>query len=212
MNDIIITKKPIKTLRMTIKQDGSVLVSAPKNYPDHKIYARLATKKDRIEKTQRQIKKKVRLDPLRKDQCLLFGEIYTITHESILTPSGRDPEKKLLFIPEGKTSSQRLRTLSKIYLQKKFASRAQQHHCTIHKLFIRSQTTKRGTCSSKKNISLNRKLITLPERVIDYVICHELAHLKHMNHSKKFRDHCTTLYPRTKEAKRWMKEHGHMVG
>ncbi|MBP6256196.1 M48 family metallopeptidase [Patescibacteria group bacterium] len=76
---------------------------------------------------------------------------------------------------------------------------------------MRSQKTKRGTCSSNRHISLNRKLITLPDRIIDYVICHELAHLTHMNHSKQFRDHCTSLYPRTKEAKKRMKQEGYMI-
>jgi len=46
---------------------------------------------------------------------------------------------------------------------------------------------------------------------MDYVINHELAHLKHMNHSQAFRDHCTTLFPKTKEAKAWMKQYGNAI-
>ncbi len=44
------------------------------------------------------------------------------------------------------------------------------------------------------------------------VICHELAHLTHMNHSRQFRAHCTQLYPQTPAAKKWMKQYGGMVG
>gem|GEM_PF-3093505 len=43
---------------------------------------------------------------------------------------------------------------------------------------------------------------------MDYVINHELAHLNHMNHSKDFRNHCTALFPKTKEARVWLRQYG----
>lgn len=51
---------------------------------------------------------------------------------------------------------------------------------------IRDQTTLWGSCTSKKSISLNYKLIFLPQRLLQYVVIHELCHTKHLNHSDKF--------------------------
>lgn len=82
------------------------------------------------------------------------------------------------------------------------------HNLTYNKLFIRSQKTKRGTCSSHRNISINIKLANAPDRIIEYVICHELTHLVHMNHSSKFWNELAKIYPHTYIAKQWLREHG----
>ncbi len=59
---------------------------------------------------------------------------------------------------------------------------------TYNRVFIRNQRTRWGSCSRKDNISLNMKLIRLPDELIDYVILHELVHTRFKNHSKQFWD------------------------
>lgn len=51
---------------------------------------------------------------------------------------------------------------------------------------IKDQQTRWGSCSNKKNLSFNYRLMSFNKKVIDYVIVHELCHLKEMNHSQKF--------------------------
>jgi predicted metal-dependent hydrolase len=48
----------------------------------------------------------------------------------------------------------------------------------------------------------------MPRDIASYVICHELAHLKEMNHSKRFRDVVAEMYPEFKKAEKWMKQYG----
>jgi len=63
---------------------------------------------------------------------------------------------------------------------------AEKHGFIYNKVTIRNQKTRWGSCSHTNNISLNMKLVLLPDELVDYVIMHELVHTKIHNHSKKF--------------------------
>jgi len=78
---------------------------------------------------------------------------------------------------------------------------------SYQRIVIRGQKTRWGSCSHKKNLSFNWKLIMAPEPVIDYVIIHELTHLKEMNHSKRFWELVAQYRPRWREYKKWLKQH-----
>ena len=56
----------------------------------------------------------------------------------------------------------------------------------VGKVSIKNQKTRWGSCSGKRNLSFNYKIIFMPENLRDYIIIHELCHLKEMNHSKNF--------------------------
>ena len=63
---------------------------------------------------------------------------------------------------------------------------AREHGFKYNRVFIRNQKTRWGSCSSKNNISLNVKLVSLPENLMDYIILHELVHTRVKNHGKKY--------------------------
>jgi predicted metal-dependent hydrolase len=60
------------------------------------------------------------------------------------------------------------------------------HGFSYNKVFVRNLKSRWGSCSHKDNISLNMKLMALPEEMLDYVILHELVHTRIRNHSKRF--------------------------
>lgn len=77
---------------------------------------------------------------------------------------------------------------------------------TYNNIYIRGQKTCWGSCSSKKNISLNWKLMLRPIEAQEYVIVHELAHLKHMNHSIDFWKEVEHVLPDYKDRQKLLKK------
>ena len=76
-----------------------------------------------------------------------------------------------------------------------------------NRVTFRRAKTRWGSCSSENNISLNIGLIMLSYNLIDYVIVHELAHIKHKNHSKEFWKLVEQFYPNYKQAKEELKKY-----
>ena len=84
---------------------------------------------------------------------------------------------------------------------------AAMHGLLYNKVAVRNQKTLWGSCSAKNNISLNMRLVTLDSDLIDYVILHELAHLKIKNHSELFWKELQRLMPEAKEMSMKLKQH-----
>ena len=74
------------------------------------------------------------------------------------------------------------------------------------KVFIRDQQTRWGSCSSKGNLNFNWRLILGPEHVLEYVVVHELAHLKEKSHNEDFWSIVREVYPDYKKSNRWLSE------
>lgn len=72
-------------------------------------------------------------------------------------------------------------------------------------LFLSNAKSRWGSCNSRKEVRLNWRLMLAPPHIINYVICHELAHLKEMNHSAKFWAVVGSIYPSYKQAEKDLK-------
>jgi predicted metal-dependent hydrolase len=72
---------------------------------------------------------------------------------------------------------------------------------------LSSAATRWGSCSSEGKIRLNWRLIHFPVHIIDYVVAHELAHLREMNHSARFWNTVESIYPDFREARHTLKHH-----
>ena len=85
---------------------------------------------------------------------------------------------------------------------------ASRHGLTVTRISIRNQRWRWGSCSRRGHICLNWRLVTMPESVRDYVLIHELMHLKRMDHSPKFWKLVADAFPTYKEARAWLRSHG----
>jgi predicted metal-dependent hydrolase len=77
---------------------------------------------------------------------------------------------------------------------------------------VRNQRSRWGSCTPAGAVSLNWRLVQSPESVRDYIIYHELAHLWEMNHSDRFWARVGEICPGWREAERWIKRNGSLVG
>jgi predicted metal-dependent hydrolase len=78
----------------------------------------------------------------------------------------------------------------------------------VNKISFRHQKARWGSCTSQGNISISTRLLFAPDDVLEYVCVHELAHLIHMNHSKKFWNLVEEVIPDYKTKKKWLRVHG----
>ena len=77
---------------------------------------------------------------------------------------------------------------------------------------VRNQRSRWGSCSAGGTISLNWRLVQTPDSVRDYIIYHELMHLREMNHSDRFWQRVAEVCPGWRDAERWLKRNGSLVG
>ena len=79
---------------------------------------------------------------------------------------------------------------------------------SVNRISIKDQKSLWGSCSSKRNMNFNWRLLMAPEPVCDYVIIHELCHLVHMNHSADFWHLVESICPAYLQYKKWLRENG----
>jgi predicted metal-dependent hydrolase len=88
---------------------------------------------------------------------------------------------------------------------------ASRHQISVGRVTVRNQRSRWGSCSRRGTISLNWRLIQAPESVRDYIILHELAHLKEMNHSSRFWKEVARLCPNYQKEETWLKTNSKLL-
>lgn len=78
----------------------------------------------------------------------------------------------------------------------------------IRRIGLRDTTSHWGSCNAAAHLSFSWRLVLAPREVLEYVVCHEVAHLVHLNHSPAFWKTVEALCPGHAEARRWLKTHG----
>jgi len=82
---------------------------------------------------------------------------------------------------------------------------ANRHGLTVTRISVRNQRWRWGSCSRTGSICLNWRLVQMPDWVRDYVMIHELMHLKRMDHSPKFWKLVSAICPNFKDARAWLR-------
>lgn len=81
----------------------------------------------------------------------------------------------------------------------------------FHEINIKDQKTCWGSCSKKKNLNFNWRIVLLPDHLADYIVVHELCHLKEFNHSRQYWNLVASILPNFEELAKDLKSKGLMV-
>jgi predicted metal-dependent hydrolase len=81
------------------------------------------------------------------------------------------------------------------------------HRLTVSRVSVRNQRWRWGSCSPKGHICLNWRLVLMPESVRDYVLIHELMHLRRLDHSRAFWKLVADACPAHEEARKWLRRY-----
>jgi len=147
-----------------------------------------------------------------KDRISILGKSYQIIHTDSSENKIRLQDDTLEV-----SCSNILKKISiEIFLKKTLLSEiktivenfAKKHNLTYSKIRIMENVTRWGSCSSQGNLAFNWRIVFAPMEVLKYLVAHEMAHLKEMNHSKNFWQLVENIYPEYQSAKLWLKRNG----
>ena len=85
---------------------------------------------------------------------------------------------------------------------------AAEHDLTVTRISIRNQKSRWGSCGRDGHICLNWRLVRMPDWIRDYVMIHELMHLRRMDHSPKYWKLVAAACPAYEQARAWLRQHG----
>jgi predicted metal-dependent hydrolase len=203
----VLRLRPDGTARVTIPRGGSV--SEARRFADHNL-AWLGEQRKRLPVHHPAAK------AWRPGSEVLFrGELVRLEAEA-------NSDKIFLLGSEKLTASNlasdlrpfvegHLRRLAERELPQRVREFAAVHQLSVRRVTVRAQRTRWGSCSRHGTISLNWRLIQAPSFVRDYIILHELMHLREMNHSPRFWRQVETVCPDYSKSEQWLKQHATLL-
>jgi predicted metal-dependent hydrolase len=208
-----------KTLSVIIERDKRVIVRAPEDISEDRIMFELQKRKRLIEKKINS-DQKFNNDYLPKEfesgeQFLYLGKYYTLeinfTHEqSVYFGNGiqitaiNKANAKSILLNWYKQKAIEILTPRILFFAEHIGVKRKKINITDAKYTW-------GTCTPSGNLNFNWRLIKAPLEVIDYIVIHELSHLRESNHSPEFWNIVGVQMPNYEEAKGWLKEYGNLL-
>jgi len=191
-------------LALVIERDGTLTIRAPRRIKVGEIERFINLKKTWIQKKmvqQQEIHAKFpRMKFVHGEKFLYLGIPQTLQHSPSLS-SLQIKEYCLKWYQEQ----------AREVVEGRAAFYAYRIGVEYKELKITNAVHQLGSCTSRKTLNFSWRLVMAPPAIVDYVVVHELTHLLHMNHSKRFWQKLRETYPEYQEAKAWLKAKGYLL-
>ena len=210
-----LTRSKRRTIALIVERDGTLSVRAPMRVSHAVIEAFIQQKADWIMRTREKLKT-IKQPPTRQyvdgEKFLYLGSFFDLKLVQSQRPS--------LQFGSGFTLSHGMQEKGELYFTKWYKERAyeiiairvkeyaQKYHFIPRQVKINSARTRWGSCSSKGTLNFTWRLVMAPLEVIDYVVIHELSHLRVKDHSRKFWNVVEAIDPEYKKKRKWLRENG----
>jgi predicted metal-dependent hydrolase len=204
-----------KTVALIVQGDGSLVVRAPLRLARKAIDQFVASKAEWIEKHRQAVKVRPAAAP---GHAYTAGEQFWFLGQRCPLEIVTAAKAPLLEFKDGKfrLAARAVPRAAQVFeawyrqqardvLAERVALRAAFHMLTVSGVRISSARTRWGSCSSRGSLSFTWRLVLAPLEVVDYVVVHELAHLRVHNHSPAFWKEVGTMMPDYAARKRWKK-------
>ncbi len=183
--------------RLTISDDGSVLVILPQRAPLREADALVVRHQAWIDRHRQ------RFDARRRELALRPS----LAAGRVLHINGRPEIVHALTQRDHQRLQARLRREARVILEARVAERAPVVGVRVGRVTIRDQKTRWGSASRNGTLSFSWRLLLTPPEVLDYVVIHELAHLRQAGHGRAFWNLVARHFPAHATARRWLREH-----
>jgi len=210
-----LTRSKRKTIALIIERDGTLTVRAPMRAPNDLIQKFIQEKADWITRTREKFRGVAPQEPRK----FIDGETFLFLGSSFDLKLVK-PQRPSLQFKHGFTLSQTMQANAERLFIRWYKEQAQavmtervRHYSALHgfspgQVKITSARTRWGSCSSNGTLNFTWRLVMAPLEVIDYVVLHELAHLRVKNHSKKFWSVVASICPQYTSHRKWLRENG----
>lgn len=206
-----ICKTNLKNSYISVKKSGEITLKTPKVSNDY-IQKLLTDKESWIRKQLETVEKNPPNKINIQDEVVLFGEVYSIDVDEV-----RELREclKNVAVSNIYNISKCYDKFYKNYAQSYITPRVEYYSNIMNlkysEIKFRKMRSRWGSCSSRGVITLNTGLIKIDKRLIDFIVVHELAHLVHMNHSKRFHSLVEQYMPNVKALNRELKSLYHLL-
>jgi predicted metal-dependent hydrolase len=212
VGSVTITRREVKYARLRVRENCTVELVVPYRFTERQVSAILERKANWVESKQRFFREhQSTTRRLGCNEVPLFGTLYKFVREldfrsRVVVDSAEKVIRTGIDLSQPEERIRWYRRFARPYLSTRLRHLQAAHGFHVGRLFVLGQRKRWGSCTAKRNISLNWRLITAPEHVIDYVILHELMHTVEMNHGARFWTKLKALCPHAEEAVRWLND------
>ena len=190
--------------------DGCAVLVRPKRASDAMVSAFLVQQRRWIEKHLAQLPERVVI--ANGTVISLLGTPYTIRATPTAKRGVWKDDASIYVSGAPDHIARRVRDFVRDEAKTAFSSWARDNAARLNvkvtRVGVRDTTTRWGSCTKAGHLSLSWRLILAPEAVARYVVAHEVAHLKHMNHSPSFWRTVESIMPEMKKARAWLRQNG----